>query len=66
MSYTLPDTDVPLVLAALDVAAEAKRDTSDACGCASAAGDDVCPDCQWRLVAADEWDGLAERIRETR
>jgi hypothetical protein len=50
---------VKLLLAALDDAAEYKRDRAAACAdCA----DEPCTTCQWRLHAADAYDHLANQM----
>jgi hypothetical protein len=50
---------VKTLLAALDDAAEYKRDRAETCGdCA----DQSCTTCQWRLHAADAYDQLAEQM----
>ena len=47
------------MLAALDDAAEYKRDRAETCAdCA----DQSCTTCQWRLQAADTYDQLADRM----
>ena len=67
MSFELDGADVPLVLAALEVAAEAKRNAADECqDCDGYPDGDLCATCAWRLTAADEWDELREGIEATR
>ena len=50
--------EVKTLLAALDEAAEYKRDRAETC--ADCAGQS-CTTCQWRLQAADAYDQLATR-----
>ena len=50
---------VKLLLAALDDAAESKRDRTATC---ADCGDQPCTTCQWRLHAADAYDHLANRM----
>jgi len=58
----LADGDISTVLAALDVAADDKRDRTEMCAdCA----DQSCPTCQSRLQDARAYDHLAARIFQT-
>jgi len=50
---------VKLLLAALDDAAEYKRDRAATCG---DCGEQPCTTCQWRLHAADAYDHLAGQM----
>ena len=51
--------DAKTLLAALDEAAEYKRDRAETCAdCA----DQSCTTCQWRLQAADAYDQLAAQL----
>jgi hypothetical protein len=50
---------VKLLLAALDDAAEYKRDRAATCG---DCGEQPCTTCQWRLQAADAYDHLADQM----
>jgi hypothetical protein len=53
------------VLSALDVAADAKRDAADVCpDCDTRPDGALCGTCEWRLAVADEYDALAEKLRE--
>jgi len=55
----VPADQVKTLLAALDDAAEYKRDRAEACSdCAGQS----CTTCQWRLQAADTYDQLAGRM----
>jgi hypothetical protein len=55
----VPAEEVKILLAALDDAAEYKRDRAGTCAdCA----DQSCTTCQWRLQAADAYDQLAGQI----
>jgi hypothetical protein len=54
-------TEVKTLLAALDEAAEYKRDRAETCAdCA----DQSCTTCQWRLQAADAYDQLAGQMTQ--
>jgi hypothetical protein len=54
--------EVKTLLAALDDAAEYKRDRAETCAdCA----DQCCTTCQWRLQAADAYDQMAEQMIHT-
>jgi len=58
-ALVLTGTDISTVLAALDLAAEYKRDLAETCAdCA----DRSCPSCQYRLQHAQDYDRLASRI----
>lgn len=55
----VPADEVKTLLAALDEAAEYKRDRAETCaGCTGQS----CTTCQWRLQAADTYDQLAGRM----
>lgn len=54
--------DVALVLDALDVAADHKRETAAYCPECEARPEGLCPTCDWRLDRAREYDALAARI----
>jgi hypothetical protein len=55
----LADGDVSTILAALDIAADYKRDRAEMCAdCA----DRSCPTCQSRLRDAQAYDGMAGRL----
>jgi hypothetical protein len=58
-AVTVPAGEVKTLLAALDDAAEYKRDRAETC--ADCAGQS-CTTCQWRLQAADAYDQLAGRM----
>ncbi len=59
-AVVLPASDITTVLAALDEAAEYKRDLAAACpDCAGQS----CGTCQWRLQAARDYDQAAVQIR---
>jgi hypothetical protein len=51
------------VLDALEVAADAKRDTAASCPDCDASPADLCGTCEWRLARAKEYDALAETLR---
>ena len=53
--------DSQTILAALDEAADAKRDHAAAC---PDCGDETCGTCQWRLTAAREYDSAARRLQD--
>ena len=55
----LTGTDISTVLAALDLAAEYKRDLAEVCADCT---DKSCPSCQYRLKDAQRYDRLASRI----
>ena len=55
----IPAGQVKLLLAALDGAAEYKRDRAATC---ADSGDQPCTTCQWRLQAADAYDHLAGQM----
>ena len=58
-AVVLTGADISTVLAALDLAAEYKRDLAEVCAdCA----DRSCPSCQYRLKDAQGYDRLASRI----
>ena len=58
-AVTVPAGEVKTLLAALDDAAEDKRDRAASCtDCA----DQSCTTCQWRLQAADAYDQLAGQM----
>ena len=57
----LPAAEVKTLLAALDEAAEYKRDRAETCAdCA----DQSCATCQWRLQAADAYDQMAGQMSQ--
>lgn len=59
----LTAADRRTVLAALDVAADAKRDAAERCAdCDGEPDGGLCGTCEGRLAQADEFDALAERI----
>jgi len=61
-AVTVPASQVKTLLAALDDAAEYKRDRAETCAdCA----DQSCTTCQWRRQAADAYDQLASRMIHT-
>jgi hypothetical protein len=61
----LTPEQIRTVLSALDVAADAKRDAADVCPDCDARPDGaLCGTCEWRLAVADEYDALAEKVRE--
>jgi len=62
-SAALRPADLGLVLDALDVAADYKRDRAATCPDCDASPADLCGTCEWRLQQADEYDALAEKIR---
>jgi hypothetical protein len=63
--YDLASGDVAVVLDALDVAADYRRDTAEMCGdCDGQPDGGLCGTCEWRLTLADGYAALAERIRE--
>jgi hypothetical protein len=51
--------EVKTLLAALDEAAEYKRDRAETC---AECTDRSCPTCKWRLQAADAYDQLASQV----
>jgi hypothetical protein len=51
--------EVKTLLAALDEAAECKRDRAGTC---AECTDQSCPTCQWRLQAAEAYDQLASQM----
>ena len=55
----LTGADISTVLAALDLAAEYKRDLAEVCADCT---DKSCPSCQYRLKDAQRYDRLASRI----
>ena len=58
-ALVLTGADISTVLAALDLAAEYKRDLAETCAdCA----DRSCPSCHYRLKHAQDYDRLASRI----
>ena len=58
-AVSVSGAEVKTLLAALDDAAEYKRDRAETCAdCA----DQSCTTCQWRLQAADAYDQLAEQM----
>jgi hypothetical protein len=59
----LDEADLRTVLDALDVAADHKRDTAANCGECEACPEGLCPDCEWRMDAADACDRVAARLR---
>lgn len=61
----LSDAETRTVLSALDGAAEAKRDAADMCSeCDPRPEGDLCGTCTYRLAVADDYDALAETLRE--
>ncbi len=58
-AVTLADRDISTVLAALDDAADYKRDRAETCADCS---DQACLTCQIRLQGAQEYDRLAARV----
>jgi hypothetical protein len=64
-NYDLSTEDVALVLDALDVAADYKRDRAANCPDCEASPSDLCGTCEWRLHVADGYDDLARRIGGT-
>jgi hypothetical protein len=58
-AVTVPASQVKLLLAALDDAAEYKRDRAATC---ADCGEQPCTTCQWRLQAADAYDHLANQM----
>ncbi len=63
MSDELTADDVALVLDALAAAADHKREIAANCGDCDRSDSGLCPDCGTRLDRADEYGGLAHRIR---
>jgi hypothetical protein len=59
--FTAPE--LATVLAALDEAAEYKRDRAAACGDCDVHPAGLCSTCSYRLDRADEYDALAERLQ---
>jgi hypothetical protein len=57
-----PD-DRRTVLDALAVAADHKRDLAANCGECEARPEGLCPDCEWRMDAADAYDRAAAKLR---
>jgi hypothetical protein len=57
-----PD-ELRIVLDALDIAADYKRDRADTCSECNADPADLCATCDWRLHLASEYDSLADRLR---
>jgi hypothetical protein len=58
-TVTVPTDDIKTLLAALDIAADDKRDRAAACAdCTSQS----CPTCQWRLQHARAYDRLATHL----
>jgi hypothetical protein len=55
--------ELAIVLDALDVAADYKRDRADTCSECNADPADLCATCDWRLHLASEYDSLAEQLR---
>jgi hypothetical protein len=62
LAASLTRDQLRTVLSALDVAADYKRDAADVCGECSEY--DVCTTCQYRLTVADEYEALAEQLKE--
>ena len=58
-ALVLTGGDISTVLAALDLAAEYKRDLAETCADCT---DRSCPSCQYRLNHAQDYDRLASRI----
>jgi hypothetical protein len=66
-NYDVTSDEVSLVLDALDVAADHKRDAADICSdCDGYPDGELCGTCEHRLRMADEYEQLAERIRGAR
>ena len=65
-NFDLTRDEVAVVLDALDVAADYKRDRTATCPDCDAAPADLCGTCEWRLAAADGYDALAARLRQER
>ena len=61
-AVTVSADQVKLLLAALDDAAEYKRDRAATCADCT---DQPCTTCQWRLHAADAYDHLATQMTQT-
>ena len=61
-ALVLTGSDISTVLAALDLAAEYKRDLAEVCADCS---DRSCPSCQYRLQHAQGYDRLASRIYDS-
>lgn len=59
----LDENSLRLVLDALDVAADHKRDVAANCGDCEIRPEGLCPDCETRLERADEYGRLAERLQ---
>lgn len=57
--YHLTSDELRLVLDALDVAADYRRDRAATCPDCDARADDLCGTCDHRLAVADEYDQLA-------
>jgi hypothetical protein len=58
----LPASELKTILAALDEAAESKRDRAETCAdCA----DQSCETCQWCLQVAETYDSLAAHLVQT-
>ena len=60
-TVTIPAGQVKILLAALDEAADYKRDRAATC---TDCGDQSCATCQWRLKAADAYDQLATQLTQ--
>jgi hypothetical protein len=60
----LTGSEITTVIAALEAAAEAKRDADDMCSCDIRPDSNPCTTCTWRLSVADEYDALRDRLEE--
>ena len=61
----LDEADRRTVLDALEVAAGHKRDVAANCGECDARPEALCPDCEWRMDAADAYDRVATKLRDS-
>jgi hypothetical protein len=61
-SAVVSAADLAMVLDALDVAADYKRDRAANCPDCDASPADLCGTCEWRLHMADGYDAVARRI----
>jgi hypothetical protein len=62
-AYLTPD-DLSIVLGAVDVAADCKRERADYCGeCTGQPDSPLCADCEARLQDADAYNAVADRLR---
>jgi hypothetical protein len=65
LSAGCPREQLRTMLSALDTAAETKRAAVDMCGDCDARPDGaLCGTCEYRLAIADDYDQLAEQLRE--